>query len=221
MSDEYRPHNAIDGTGDNSPIDLDKQLWCAVISQAIEDATSPGMGKDIKRIRDSARRWLTTPSRDFCDVCAFAGLLPEKVRAAAIRIIAEHDAKVKAGIETKFHTFSHAGETLTIRQWSERLGFSVNLISHRLKSGQTIGDIIANPVRPRHKPYDELLTHDGKTQNVKDWAKELGISHITMHQRLKKYAGDPDRIFARGKLKTKTKSENIEPQECAIDSTIE
>ena len=34
-----------------------------------------------------------------------------------------------------------------------------------------------------------LLTHDGKTQSVSDWARELGIRPDTLHQRL--YKGWP------------------------------
>lgn len=67
-------------------------LWCAVIYQAIRDATHNGAESaiDPNRKRD-AREWLTTYDRDFELVCQFAGLEPEHVRSAAVKLIGEAD----------------------------------------------------------------------------------------------------------------------------------
>lgn len=60
----------------------EKQLWSSVINQALEDAVTPRTERSTNDI-DTARRWLTTPSKDFDFVCECAGLEPWQVRAHA------------------------------------------------------------------------------------------------------------------------------------------
>jgi hypothetical protein len=69
-------------------IDEAQQLWCAVIKQAVLDATNPlsaRIGRRMEQIR--AREWLTKPSNDFDEVCALAGKEPDRVRSAAVAAI--------------------------------------------------------------------------------------------------------------------------------------
>jgi hypothetical protein len=68
-------------------------LWCAVIDQAITDATQPLSRKVSTRMEQiRAREWLTLANRDFDDVCGLAGIEAERVRAVAtVRI--EHARK--------------------------------------------------------------------------------------------------------------------------------
>jgi hypothetical protein len=69
-------------------IDTAQQLWCAVIAQAVMDATNPlssTIGRRMDQVR--ARHWLTKPSRDFDEVCALAGKEPDRVRSGAIAAI--------------------------------------------------------------------------------------------------------------------------------------
>jgi hypothetical protein len=88
-------------TGDAAVL---RQLWLSVIIQAMRDAilrepshyrlktwrwcsiagTSP---VNIPAMRDRARQWLLENGRDFADVCGFAGLDPDAVRAAARRML--------------------------------------------------------------------------------------------------------------------------------------
>ena len=59
-----------------------RQLWCAVVLQAIEDATCPLSNKRRRNHEIvSARVWLTRPSRDFAEVCRLAGYEPDRIRA--------------------------------------------------------------------------------------------------------------------------------------------
>lgn len=65
-----------------------RSLWRAVISQAILDATlSKPEGAYTEggqqRARDTARRWLLRPNKDFEEACALADLESDKVRALA------------------------------------------------------------------------------------------------------------------------------------------
>lgn len=74
----------------------EKQLWCAVIQQALLDATEPLSTKFKWRRNEqrSARDWLTKPNKDFNVVCALAGLEPMRVRTYATKLVtdaAQHD----------------------------------------------------------------------------------------------------------------------------------
>lgn len=73
-----------------STAEPERQLYCAVILQAIEDATCP-LGNKRSRNHEivSARAWLTRPSRDFAEVCRLAGYEPDRIRAQAVGLIGE------------------------------------------------------------------------------------------------------------------------------------
>ncbi|MEH2517549.1 hypothetical protein V1279_003122 [Bradyrhizobium sp. AZCC 1610] len=60
----------------------ERQLWCAVIAQAIDDAIC-AVGKSRRRNMEimGARDWLTKPNRDFAEVCRLAGYEPDRIRA--------------------------------------------------------------------------------------------------------------------------------------------
>lgn len=65
-----------------------KALWCAVIHQALTDATtklSPKLYQRLEQIR--SREWFTIPNRDFEVVCALAGIEPDRLRAIAAPLI--------------------------------------------------------------------------------------------------------------------------------------
>lgn len=42
----------------------------------------------------------------------------------------------------------------------------------------------------RNTRRTRLFTHNGKTQCMKDWAKELGVHYVTLRQRIERYDGD-------------------------------
>lgn len=84
-------------------------LWRAVIAQALDDATLgnlhlaggaeshlPSSG-DPYAVRTKlsemtrARNWFERFGRDFHEVCELAGVVPDRVRRAALRTIAEFD----------------------------------------------------------------------------------------------------------------------------------
>lgn len=65
----------------------DRQLWCAVLSQAITDATTKRIGKDAQRDQRAAIEWLSTDNRDFRTVCTLAGVDPEAVRDRLMRLL--------------------------------------------------------------------------------------------------------------------------------------
>jgi hypothetical protein len=75
--------------------DAERALWCAVIQQAIDDATAntiPGIARNSPNaalIKDRARKWLLGNSDDFLAVCELAGIEPRHIHAHAREMIGE------------------------------------------------------------------------------------------------------------------------------------
>lgn len=68
----------------------EQQLWCAVLLQALTDATRPlpkGRFVNVKSFEVlSDRQWLVSGDRHFRHVCELAGIDPDHVHAAALKI---------------------------------------------------------------------------------------------------------------------------------------
>jgi predicted DNA-binding transcriptional regulator AlpA len=130
-----------------------KALWCAVIEQALIDATKPLSSRLIIRLEQiRAREWLTKPNRDFEDVCALAGIEADKVRVVATQRITEaikHDRELvtfqKSASQPRNTLYHHEGRSLTIRQWAAATGISRETIYDRLKRGWTFEQTITMP----------------------------------------------------------------------------
>ena len=72
---------------ENSPSTPERELWGAVLMQAIKDAK--GVMNTNSLTRDSARRWLDEGGGDW--ICDLIGLDPQKIRNAyTIKRIARH-----------------------------------------------------------------------------------------------------------------------------------
>jgi signal transduction histidine kinase len=134
-----------------------KPLWCAVIEQALIDATEPLSSRLIVRLEQiRAREWLTKPNRDFEDVCAFAGIEPDKVRAVATQRITEaskHDREQvtiqRPARQPRNTLHHHDGRSLTIPQWEAETGISKAVIYDRLRRGWTLEQTITTPLGAR------------------------------------------------------------------------
>lgn len=104
------------------------------------------------------------------------------------------------GRPRKFWT--HDGRTQTLAQWADELGLTTAALHHRMASGRPPDQVFAagrlpsaaSAMRPGAKP----LTHDGRTQTMRAWAAELGISLSAFSRRISR--GWPsERVFAPGK----------------------
>jgi hypothetical protein len=75
-----------------SPDTPEVDLWRAVLAQAFRDAVLDFEGWNIRSAqklipaRREARLWLTSGSKDFCDVCALAMLEPTIVLRSAVAL---------------------------------------------------------------------------------------------------------------------------------------
>lgn len=74
------------------PNAAERQLWCAVIGRALEDALGNvgAVSGNTARARaiEEARAWFSDNDDDFRRVCDAAGYDPDIVRARALRLIA-------------------------------------------------------------------------------------------------------------------------------------
>lgn len=128
----------------------DRQLWCAVISQAIDDAAC-SIGPRNRKSRNveirRARDWLTKPNEDFADVCRLAGYEPDRIRAQVIKCLAKTDADRSTPRDVRY---THDGKALTLAEWSTITGIGYQTLRSRIKHGWSIERAITKPVQ-RHR----------------------------------------------------------------------
>jgi hypothetical protein len=133
----------------------EKDLWCAVILQAIEDAIEPSQCPAYQRslLRDQARIWLTHPNKHFRDVCNLAGMDAEQVRTRAKLIIAEADAKpTKRQPKRSARTVECNGLSMTLPEWAKLSGISEESIRSRISRGWSFEEAISIPAGRKRRP---------------------------------------------------------------------
>jgi hypothetical protein len=57
---------------------------------------------------------------------------------------------------------THNGETLTISQWTEKLGFNQNVIAYRLKHGWSVEKALDTPVKTNTTQTNTIFKSEGK-----------------------------------------------------------
>lgn len=82
----------------------ERQLWCAVIERAVQDAVRldgpSGATPEQTRQRDEARRWFAENGHDFRIACDAAGFDPDTLRDRVLRMADETvDAAARADRE--------------------------------------------------------------------------------------------------------------------------
>jgi hypothetical protein len=158
----------------------DQRMWCAVILQALDDATS-----DLKQTkpndRQDARDWFLKGGKDFRDVCSLAGLDHERVRVEAKRKIDDAIAGVSFNRGGKSRFLTHNGETLLVADWSRRLNIRAATIYFRLRAGQSTEQALS----PRTR-LEKRYEYDGKNLTIKEWSSIIGVHAATLGGRLRK-----------------------------------
>jgi predicted DNA-binding transcriptional regulator AlpA len=76
-------------------------------------------------------------------------------------------------------TLTFNGETLTVKQWSERTGINRHTINYRLRQGWSIEAVLTTAI-------SGTITHDGKTMAISEWSRLTGIKEHTIYHRLKR-----------------------------------
>jgi hypothetical protein len=88
------------------------------------------------------------------------------------------------------------GKTLTLADWGRELGIAMNTLSARLSAPRPwsieealtipLGQSRAGANAPEPKPHkgERPITHNGRTQSLSAWAREVGMAMPTIHRRL-------------------------------------
>lgn len=126
----------------------ERQLWCAVIAQAIEDATAP-LSENIRRRKEQvrAREWFTIACEDFQRACDLAGYDPERIRVATVGLIdaVKHRDPKPRQQQPRLRTnvlHHYEGRSLTIQEWAAETGLNKHIFYAGIKRGKSIGRII-------------------------------------------------------------------------------
>jgi len=87
------------------------------------------------------------------------------------------------------------GVTKPLIEWAKETGLSVSTIHNRIfLYNWTVEDALTTPVgRPTRA--DRLITHNGKTQTIRDWSKQTGIPSTRILARLEVLSWTPERAL--------------------------
>lgn len=83
------------------------------------------------------------------------------------------------------HVLEYNGRSKTIAEWAEETGINYTTIKERLKMGWPIERTLTEKVKPQRKMRKGLLlTFQGESLTVTEWAKKIGMSNVGLHDRL-------------------------------------
>lgn len=89
-------------------------------------------------------------------------------------------------------TYTHEGQTKTLREWADHLGMGYNTLYQRVaQKGWTIADALARPERKA-----KTFLYDGKECTVREISEATGIEYKTLHARLINYGWSVDRAVS-------------------------
>ena len=77
---------------------------------------------------------------------------------------------------------THEGETLTLREWTIRLGIPEGSLHARLKA-MPVAEAFDYTPSSRASPNTDPISYNGRTQSVGAWSQELGIRRSTLNER--------------------------------------
>ncbi|MDO9581862.1 MAG: hypothetical protein Q7J24_01940 [Desulfomicrobium sp.] len=147
---------------------------------------------------DTARRYLTTPSKDLATVCSLAGVEVEALlermqrRVAGVPAIQTTQPIAVTGKRTRNRgvCLDHDGRSLPINRWSEITGISAGCIADRLRKGWTVAEALTVPTKNgvlhalrRQAPK---ITYDGETLTFREWADRTGLTWFVIRDRVNK-----------------------------------
>lgn len=95
------------------------------------------------------------------------------------------DLYTQANNKSDNHLITYNGKTQNMTQWAREIGVRRELIKDRLKSGWSVEDALTKRKCELWERKDNrLLTYDGKTMTVSQWAKEIGVNRSTLSHRI-------------------------------------
>jgi hypothetical protein len=112
------------------------------------------------------------------------------------------------------HRLSFNGDSLTIKEWSDKLGIPVTTIAKRIISGFTIEEVLSQTrLSNREEDYaNKPIMYLGKTKTLKEWVDILGLKYNTIKSRLLRGVTDLDKLFSSKKFTPGTKPGSKKPE---------
>lgn len=86
------------------------------------------------------------------------------------------------------HRVEYDGVIKCLAEWADTVGIPDGTLSARLRRGWSVAQTLETPQvtsQPGVAHNQVLITHNGETHNVKEWAASVGMNHHTLHRRLK------------------------------------
>lgn len=92
-------------------------------------------------------------------------------------------SKQQANNYSRNHFLVYRGVKLTLQQWADKLGIHHVTLRERIKRGLPDDEMFRPRTRNEHFNA-RWITWQGRTQMLKDWAAEVGVSAHTIRTRL-------------------------------------
>lgn len=86
-------------------------------------------------------------------------------------------------VNTRLLTYN--GESMCLKDWAHKIGIHPRSLAHRLTSGWSVERALSTPpVTPNNRCDTVMLTLDGITLPLQEWARTLDIKPSTIYQRI-------------------------------------
>lgn len=82
-------------------------------------------------------------------------------------------------------------QTMTIQEWSERVGISRHVLTNRLNAGWDVESALKTPLQKKQT----LVEWQGEAMTLFQWSKRLGISQGVLWDRIHRRGWTPDKAF--------------------------
>jgi len=86
--------------------------------------------------------------------------------------------------KSPYYKLTYQGRRQSPADWARELGIDRQVIRERLKLGWSVEDALSKPLTPHGRRNVKLLTYNGETRSMTEWARELGIKLVTLSHRL-------------------------------------
>jgi hypothetical protein len=120
------------------------------------------------------------------------------------RVLYVESNAIERRLQGSVHTYTFQGETLSLQEWSERLGMRYATLYSRINMGWPIEKAFAKPLQG-----EKTLEFQGRTQPIAAWAKELDITPLTIRKRPAKGLSI-DRVLSSSRLPPTSRRHDVE-----------
>ena len=112
------------------------------------------------------------------------------------------------------HRITFNGESLTIKEWSTKLGIPYTTISKRITSGFPLVDVLSvTKLDNRHEEFsNRKIAYRGVIKTLKEWVEELGLNYNTVKSRLMRGTTNPTQLFSQESAKPGSKPGSKKPE---------